>query len=411
VFAKEVVVGLFGFNPEKKLAKANEQLERGFFYEARLAYEEILGKDGIPDSIRVQAKEGWRKARMMLIAGQTEEARRLLSANDAEGAAESCRAAIEIAADDLDPGDAVRILVEIEGPPQTKKSALLQGLDEVAREGALEPIRDLEDAEPEEVVAGSEADELFEVYLNAMLETTAGRYRALGPAFRDAYLRLQDGAADAALQLFDRIPDSIRHDSICQIEKAQALLLAARNREALETLDGIEPPTELQRRCSEMRIILYDRLAMQDEAEREARQLWTAEPAEAETALLYAEILNARGKHDAALEVLAPVLKGRHSHPEADNLAAQAYRGLGRVDEARSILEGTVERYFQGGYATGDMQRFPVWAGRELLDLYVMTREDADKVRSLVQHLIRNDPANAEMYKNALASYAERMPD
>ena len=56
----------------------------------------------------------------------------------------------------------------------------------------------------------------------------------------------------------------------------------------------------------------------------------------------------------------------------------------------------------------GAMQaRFPVRPARELLSLYTHAGEAPERVRSLVQHLIRHDPASAHIYKQALEKYAE----
>ena len=406
-------MGLFGFNAEKKLAKGNEHLAKGFYYEARITYEEILAREGISDEIRAQAKEGRRAARLELIAGQCEEARRLLAAGDTDAAAESCRAAIDLAEEDLDVPEAKAMLELIVGPPETRRSAILAGLDEEAAAAVAEtvPVRQIEHARPEEVVTGGEADELFEVYLNAFSNEVADRYRALGTEFRGGYLLLQEGKPGEALAQFESVPAEMRDDSLFRMEKAQALLVAEDNEAALATLEGVVPPAEMERRRSEMRIILLDRLKRHEEAEGEAERLWSTDRQNPEAALLYAEILNGRCKHDEAIAILKPMINESRPQPEVDSLAAQSYRGLGKNDDARSLLERAVERFFQGGYATGDMQRFPIWAGRELLDLYITIGEEAEKIRSLAQHLIRHDPANANGYKDALAQYAKRFEE
>ncbi len=394
-------MGLFGFNPEKRIAKGDEELAKGFYYDARMIYEDILRREGIPDAVRARAKEGWRKARAALIEAQIDEAKRQLAAGDEEEAAQSCRSAIEQADEDLDASEARAMLEKISGgSPEAQRAALLKHLVESGAAEAVPP-REVDGAEPEEIVTGGSDEEVFEVYMNAFPEEIADRYRAFGPEFRFAYVKLQEGKTDEALELLDSTPEGIRDDPLLRLERGQALLLADRNDEALQAIEGIALPKEIDARRSHMRVILLERLDRREEAEADVKRLWTADPVNPDVTVLYGEILIAAGKHQEALDLLRPFKREGRPQPELDNLIAQAYRGAGMVAEAQLLLERTVERYFQGGYASGDMQRFPIWAARQLLDIYVSTGQDPERTEALRNHLVKQDPGNAERYLGA----------
>ena len=124
-----------------------------------------------------------------------------------------------------------------------------------------------------------------------------------------------------------------------------------------------------------------------------------------EAAALYADTLLRNKKPQEALDVIEPFHTPRPD-PEVDSLVVRAYLGTGKAQEARDLLEATVEGFFQN--PGGLHARFPLWAARELLGLYVGIGEEPKRVRSLVQHLISQDPESADRYKGILAAYAEK---
>ena len=181
-------------------------------------------------------------------------------------------------------------------------------------------------------------------------------------------------------------------------------MVARRHEEALEKMTGLDLPPDLERRAREMRIVLLQRLERGEEAVGEARALHEADPSDAEAKLLYAEILLDNEQGQPALDLVLP-MRGPQPIPEVDRLVVRGYGQTGRIDEARELLETTVEGFFQS--PGGLHARFPVWAARELLHLYIAVGEEPKRVRALVQHLIGHDPPGAERYKELLTRYAE----
>lgn len=396
-------MGLFGFNAEKKLAKGQEQLAKGLRYEARLTFEEILLRENVEQGILGQAKDGWRKSRMGLIAIQTAEAEHLLAEGDIRGAVDSWQAIVELAAEDLDAGTAREMLSRYAGGP-TPGAKLLEGIDAVA------PVSNLPLEEEEGEYFGDDPEEIFEVYLQTLPDGQAKAYRALGASFRDGYLLVQEGKAIEALERFATVDEAGRQNPYFHLESAQAHLLANQNEEALSEIDGIEPSPEIRRRVAETRAVLLERLGRGEEAEVEAERVWT-EGQDGDAAILFGEILLDHGKFERVLEIVKPFVHPARPQPDVDRLAARAHAGLGQIGEMRNLLERAVESFFQGQGGHRDAPSFPVWAARDLLDLYVAVKEPPEKVRSLVQHLIRHDTANAEGYKSTLAAYARSLDE
>ncbi|MBD3162882.1 MAG: hypothetical protein GF346_10765 [Candidatus Eisenbacteria bacterium] len=391
-------MGLFGFNAEKKLKKGQQFLAGGLAYEARMAFEEILLRDKMEEPILAEARKGWVEARTLLMREQIAEATELLRAGDRAGARESCRAAIEQAGTDLDAAEARKMLAELE-KGESAAAKMLEGLDEIP--DATRVVAEQADDE-DAVASGPEA--LFDVLLQPLPEEHAEAYRGFGPEFRDAFLLLQDGEAEQALEAFGRIPEETAAHPYVQLERAQALMVARQNEEALERLTGLDLPPDLERRAREMRIVLLQRLERGEEAEKEARALFEAAPEDLEAKLFYAEVLLDNDKGQEGLDLVLP-LRGGQSVPEIDRLVVRGYVQTDRIDDARELLETTVEGFFQS--PGGLHARFPVWAARDLLNVYITIGEEPKRVRALVQHLIGHDPPNAERYKEALASYVE----
>jgi tetratricopeptide (TPR) repeat protein len=398
-------VGLFGgFHAEKKLAKANEHLGRGSYYEARAAFEEILGREGIDASIRTQAKDGWRRARRGLIAIQEEEAERLLGVGERAGAVDCLKTILELAEDDLEVPDIRRRLEELDpaSAPRSAAEKILAGLDEAA---------DVEIIPPEEGEAvadfGQTPEDLFEIYMNALSGKVAERYRAQGIPFRRAFLLLQEGNISGALASFDEIPADAAADPIVRLERANALMLDGKVEEALALLGGLALPEELDYRRGMMAASLLDQAGRGEAALAEARRLHENHPTDAEAASLYAEILIHQGGADEALAIAKGLIMSGDPSPELVNLAARAYIAAGKIEEGRDILEQSLEGFFQGPGWRGQAPRFPLGAARELFNLYIAMDEGPEMVRAMAQHLITYDPDNAERYKETLRVYAD----
>lgn len=398
-------MGLFGgFNAEKKLAKASAHLQQGAFYEARTAFEEILGREGVDPAIRAQAKDGWGKARLGLIDGQREEVERYLQAGERDEALQCLQTIIEIAEDDIDVSE-VRAKLETIDPslgPASSAERILSRLDDSVAQEELPP-------EEGEAVAdfGQSPEDLFEVYLNAVPESVANLYRDQGVAFRDAYLTLQDGDITGALDGFAKLPPERAADPIVRLEWGQALLLDGKSEEALAMLLDLHLPDALEHRRRLMAAQLLEQVGREEEALDEAQKLYHDFPADTEAAALYADILILRERADEALKIVKALIEAGDPSPDLVNLAARAYIAAGKVEEGRDLLEQSLENFFQGPGWRGQTPRFPLGAARELLGLYIALDEDPEIVRAMAQHLVTYDPDRADQYREALLRYAE----
>ncbi len=369
-----------------------------------MTFEEIFLREKVEQGILGQAKDGWRRARKGLIELQTAEGEHLLAGGDIRGAVDCWQAILELAGDDLDAGTAGEMLARHGGGTKLE-AKILEGLDTIAPAANLPA-----EGEGDEEYFGDDPDEIFEVYLQTLSEKQAEAYRALGASFREGYLLLQEGKAAEALDRFAAADDATRQSPYFHLESAQAHLLANQDEQALSELGGIDPPEEIRRRAAEMRAILLERQGRGEEAEEEAQRVW-AEGQDGDAAILYGEILLDHGKFDRALETVKPFVHPSRPQPDIDRLAARAHAGLGQLGQMRNLLERAVESFFQGPIGLRDAPTFPVWAARDLLDLYVAVKEPPEKIRSLAQHLIRHDPASTERYKDVLTAYARSLDE
>jgi tetratricopeptide (TPR) repeat protein len=409
-------VGLFGFNAEKKLAKAKELLTRGLAYDARLAFEEIIMRGDVDPGIAGQARGGWREARGLLVANQLEQAAEHLAAGDREQARESCLAAIEQAGEDLDSGEARALLARVEKELGKPTRTLLEGIAAPARPAEPDAAEGEEEEEGEATGAGQgeegsfdqDPEALFEVHLGALPDEQADRLRSFGPEFRDGYLALQEGRVEEALECFEAAPSSVAADPYFKLEMALVLHQLRSDGDALEMIEGLDLDGPAGRRRTELQVSILDRLDRAEEAEQQARALWEISGHDTPSSLLYGELLLLHKEFDRALEVVRPLVHAGRPQPEIDRLVARAYRATGRTEDARQLLERALEVHFQGGmglHATG----FPVWAAWELLDLYIAIEEEPRAIRAIANHLMQQDPESSETVRKILERHARTL--
>ena len=277
-------MGLFGFNAEKKLKKANDCLAKGFYYDAKVAFEEIIARGDLQEPTVSQAREGWRRARQALMEEQIAEAKRYFEVGEAEQALGCCEAALEQAGNDLDASEAKELLERVK-QGETRAAKLLRGLDEIKAAGGLAP--ESED-DIDAVAAGPEA--LFEVLLQSLPTDQAEAYHRFGPEFREGFLDLQEGRAKEALASFSRVGQEVEVNPYFRLEKSQALMQDEQWEEALHLLDDLELPEEVERRRLEMKVVVLQRLQRGDEAVQAARGLWEKSREDPDVAVLYAEV-------------------------------------------------------------------------------------------------------------------------
>jgi thioredoxin-like negative regulator of GroEL len=420
------------FNAERTLKNSDKALAKGFFYDALKGYKAVLKKENDNKMILMQAEAGAQKAREGLMRKQLDEAQRLMGEGDLVEAAESCRNAIDLAGADLDKREAEQLLARL--LPESDDSLDDDiGVETAPAGGAVispacgcrPEVRELDDAAGLDI----DKDELFELYLNAYPEERAGELRRLGTVFRDAFLLTQEGKGAEAAERFDAAPPEEAAHPLFRFHHAQALYACDRDDEALRLLEDLSLPADLQPVRAELRTVLFWRMQQVEEAEQEARRLAEMAPGDLGSSHLYAQILAAQGKYEQALDILLDWLDPGQVVPPVDMLAIQLYLKLGRVDEARELLERAADQYFHNSLSRKNQQQvnqsfglgtrmftpqededdaenpFPLWAGRTLLNLYLRHREEPDRVGGLVETLIMFDPGSEVEYRDRFDKY------
>lgn len=441
------VVGLFGSSPRKKLEKARDHFAAGRWFEAMRLFEEVLEAGGkVSEGEHSEARQGSRGCRERMILMRLEESEALRLAGDLEAARDRCQTAADLVGDDLDASAVEEQMQRIDAPSravaagpdvgEVHETDLLPGADRRVVLQATPVDRPVREAAPRDdaELFGDNPEELFEVHLHALSEPVADYLRALGPDFRFGYLALVQGEGKRALDFFERLDwGAIRHPAAVR-QRANALLLAHRDDEALELIDAMapagapgssvpataaadfgaalppdDPDGEVRRRY--LRIDGLRVLGRLEEAVEDARALADAagsvEPSPTLEAMLGWVLIEA-GRTQEAFDRLSRRLKEIGYHEEILIPAAQAAVALGRDDEAVELLEQLIHSRMERGLAHYAEIDFPVEAGRRLLDIHLRRGAGERTLRTLILHLIDHDVEEGERYRDLLMQLDRR---
>lgn len=395
-------MGLFGFNAEKKIKKAQELVAGGRDYDARKVLLELKkNATKLNGADQAWVVENERLVRERMVAARMEEARKYELAGEIAAARDRAETALDLAGDDLETSNIHELLHrlgssrrESGGSPESLPSDLLP--DRPDRE---QRAHDPEEPTPEELW-GDNLDEVFELYMDALPAEQANLYREQADEFKRAYVSLVQGAPKLALTYFDELVwDPLPPDSI-GLERARALLLAKRAEESVELLDAIGSEEAAFRWAKIEALRELDRF---DDAVAEAAALVNSLPEHNEsTDALYAWTLIDAGRPEEAWTHLEGWVQSGTMSEEVLVAAAQAATQTGRSDEAAEFLEGLIQFRFHSSLQSGRPPSFPVEAGRRLLSIYIDREEEPAKTKALVMHLLDYDPHGGEAYRDLL---------
>lgn len=400
-------MGWFGPSPEKKLERALALLESGKHYEARKLFLEVLRKGGKLPGLAARAAEGERNARAGLIAARVAEASVHERAGDIGAARDDLETALDLAGADLERTKLEEALRRLASQP---RAAAPSGVEELPQDLLAErPERDpafrsVPEPTPEEVF-GPDFEATFDLYMDTLPAETAALFRSQPEPFRRAYVAAQAGAARLALAYWDELGSAPRPAEIA-LEHARALLLDRRPAEALAVLDAIDARDVAVRWT---RVEALRELGDREAAIDAAADLVNSQAAhdEATDALLAWTLLDA-GRPDEAFRHLEGWLRRGTVSEEVLVPAAQAAAEIGRIAEARTLLEGLIQHRLHVSLQTGREPNFPIQAARRLLDFYLSDPgpdQERSRIRALVLHLLDFDPDQGERYRALLLRY------
>lgn len=176
---------------DKGLEKARKLADQGRWAEALTYYEEGSGDD---------ARRGARSCRERLVACNLEEARTYAAAGDAGKAREHARLAADLAVDEADLLAEARGVLDSLGGPE-RPAAAAPRRERLFAPSCACPSSCAAGCEPEEAGEAVADEELFEFYLEGLSQAEREVLEPLGPGFREGFVLLQQGDAEAARPL------------------------------------------------------------------------------------------------------------------------------------------------------------------------------------------------------------------
>ncbi len=339
-----MALGWFGKrkkDPSRKaLERARKLEDQGRWAEALSFYEEASADPELAG----EASQGLRVCRERLVGANLDEARGYRNAGDAEKALEHARLALDLAGDDPElRARAEELLRGVETPepprpaPETPGPTL--GATACAcpapREGGPPPQGDPEEA----------PGDLFEFYLEGMTETERGALASLGEAFREGFVRLQQGDLDGAEPLLRQAAGE--HPGAPGVAYALGVLAVLREEwsQAEEHLGrALEADPDLEPAAHRLADVLREQ-GKREEARAFLEEWLAAHPDDAAGWLLLGvcrlELDDPEGTLEAADRAET---HGREGQVDHWLLRARAYEALGKPDRAMEELQAVAVR-------------------------------------------------------------------
>lgn len=391
---------LFGSDPKKDLAKAEEWLERGRPDRALELARKAAADESLSNPVRAQ--EVMVRAREMLLQNALEMS---ATAEDSEF--------WEDAIDWID-----RALEQVEEPQKRAELAARRRDLEAKSEAAEQAVPEVDaDQVDEEVGAdGLHPDDHFGALVDMLDEDVANAYRSQGEIFRDAYLNLHGGQPEKALESLDALIEAAPADPCRRFERARARLLLG---------DAAGAQADLEVAMDEWGDIYLDRAAtlsvvglwseaLLDQKKPEPvidRLAELAEPSngQPDLSLPYALALVMAKRNREASEFLDQAVV-RFKEPDFPLLRCQLLLEEQRQQEAMDLLETTIAP----SCATGNCAKPPLHlpTARLLVSLYLDRAEpsDADLARceSLLTHIAQRQSGRLAWQDHQLVARLHR---
>ncbi|MCG8455044.1 MAG: tetratricopeptide repeat protein [Holophagales bacterium] len=366
---------LFGSDPKKDLAKAEEWLERKRPDKALELAKRVLSNEQLADPER--ARSVLARARALLVENALAMAAEAEESEYFEDAAEWVERALE----------------QVEGEPRTELEKRRLDLLDRARRAEEEPALALGAVSDEEEVEGPPPDAHFDALVDMFDEAVASAYRQQDGAFKMAYVALHAGRAEeavAALATLDSLVAESPDDPVLRFERGRARLFQG---EAVGAREDFEVAWEswgdayLDRAGSlsvaslwaEALLELEEPAPILERLERAARP----ENGQADLSLPFARALLAAGALDQA-EAFLQRAAARFQNPDFSLLLGQVQASAERRDEAVATLEAAIAP----SCATGNCAKPPlhVPTARFLAALH-LADDRTDRVEDLLAHV------------------------
>ncbi len=331
---------LFKTDPRQALERAEGLLARGDAAKAlRLAQR---AADGGSLAQNTRAEQIIRRAREALAGAVLDKAALSEEAGFYEDAAEWISAALEHV-DDEGRRDELERRVE----------ELLARATEQDRQREAPAFPDFpDDEETPEPVAGElelDPEEHYETLVSTLDDDVAARYETRPEEFRRAFVQLNEGQVQEALEALEALAESWPEDPVYHLERGRCHLLLGHYEEARRDLEAVweafgDEPLDHSRSVSVPGLWAEAMLGLEQPAEVVERLDEVALPQEADPGLCYyyALALMVTKSYDRARSYLLAAITSYPQNPEFPHQLAAALHQGGRTGEAIDTLERAI---------------------------------------------------------------------
>ncbi len=372
-----MVFGLFKKGTkDRAVEKAKKLMTQGRAAEAMTWFEEALEDDPANE----EAKAGMAVCRRNLVEWNIEEAR-ALTGHDPERAAEHTQLAVEIAGDDQELAKLARR--ENKKLGGGAKPAPRPSPPKRMFEPSCGGCASTSCAPEDEEWAESDADELFELYMEGMDEEERQCFAGLGRTFKEGYVALQQGElefAETLLKKAEKEEEPVAATAYAlglvtsltgKLKRAEKHFRTAleRNPDLVGAKIHLAATLKEDKRAGEAVALLKERLETAPE-DRSAR-------------LMLASILLEMSEPEKALEVIDP-LTGEVARTEPSIAAL-----WGHILREASDIDGAISAYQMATMRKPDMMEALIPLGVLLIS---KGGKDAESAVKLFKHCYRTDP-------------------
>jgi len=246
----------------------------------------------------------------------------------------------------------------------------------VAGEAAADLEEDVDDDED------GEPSDLYDLLVDGLSDGVAERYRERPPAFRRAYLALNEGDATTALAAFDALAEADPDDPILHFERGRARLLLGNDAGARRDFEAAWPvfgdgDVDAGGSLSVPGLWAEAALALGDSAAVAERLADLADPrGEPHRVELYGAALIAVGRCEEAVDLFRRTRDHHGGRQEIDLGLAAALAGAGRRPQAMRVLEEAIAPSCAGGSC--NRARLPLGCVRRLIALQLADAEERE---------------------------------
>lgn len=367
---------VFKKDPETLLERARTALERGDATQALRLARQVGEKDP-------RAAEVVRRARQALADAACERAEKAEESGYLDDAVEWLRTA----AANVDGARREELLGHAEALLQQAEEEAERRAEQAA--AASQPVAEEDDAEEG---FASELDFAYEALVGTLDEDLADRYDQQPEEFRRAFVGLNEGRAEEARGVLEKLVDEDPDDAVRRFERGRCRLHAGDYQPAREDFEAVwetlgDEPVDLAQTLSVPGLWAEAMLGLEKTGELVERLDGVADPSHGDPTLCayYAVALVKEEKLEEAERFLVKAVSVFPQNPDFSYQLAALFKRGGRTAEAIDVLETSIMPSCSSGTCGQVPKHLPSF--RALARLYLDERRSPKRVHELLDHI------------------------